>query len=237
MKRRWAMMALAAGSIAASGACELVVKAPPVPARIAVAGDSITVLASYYGGGLGDWDFDQKIGIGWQAEHVQPRLTQDVENPATSPDVLVVALGENDVAKSVDRDGFTDEDRLQLWALIGTPADGACVVLVKPWYQPPPGQPVDQDQVTGIAVYRDWVDEAVASDPDRYKSVDWRPVVEADPMVLADDGVHIRINQTLTPNQLSVAVANDEVASVEQPAATAYLGVLHAGAAACGVGG
>jgi hypothetical protein len=238
MKRRWAMMALAAGSIAASGACELVTKQPPVPDRVAVVGDSVTVLASYYGGGLGGWDDADKIGIGWQAEHAQPRLTADVQGPTTSPDILVVALGENDAARSYGRDGFTDEDRLQLWSLIGTPADGACVALVKPWYQPPEGQPVDQSQVDGIAAYRDWVDQVVQSDPERYRSVDWRPVVEADPMLLADDGVHIRIeDQTLSANELTVAVNDGETAAVEQPAAQAYLAVLHAAAYACGSGG
>ena len=234
MHRRWAGIALVVTVAVVTGACELVEKQPPVPGRVAIGGDSLTVQASYWGGGLGGWDETQKIGIGWQAEHVQPRATLDVESAATSADTFVVALGQNDASKSAGRDGFTPEDRMQLWSLVGTPADGACVPLVKPWYQPPEGQPYDGTQMEGILAFRAWVDEVVASNPDRYKSVDWRPVAEAHPEYIAADGIHLVVPSTLSANQLTMAVNRGQTAAVEVPAAVAYLDLLHAGAAACG---
>lgn len=231
MNRRWAVAAVVAAL--AAGACDLVDKQEPVPGRVAIGGDSLTVQASYWGGGLAGWDDAAKVGVGWQAEHVQPRATLDVEGEATSADVFVVALGQNDAARSWARDGFTDEDRMQLWSLIGTPADGACVALVKPWYQPPTGQPFDAAQADGIEAYRAWVDQAVAADPQRYRSVDWRPVAEAHPEYIAADGIHLVVPSTLTMQQLDARVEVNKTAATEYPAAAAYLGLLRAGAAAC----
>lgn len=234
MHRRWMSLALAVAVTVGVGACDLVVKEPPLPGRVAIGGDSLTVQGSYWGGGLGDWDQTEKIGVGWQAEHVQPQATLDVENPAASPDVFVVALGQNDVARSWGRDGFTNEDKLQLASLFGTPADGACVAVVEPWYQPPAGQPYDGTQMEGILAYRAWVEGVVASDPVRYRSVDWRPVAQAHPEYIADDGIHLVVPQTVSANELIVAVNHDQTAAVEVPAAVAYLDLLRAGAAACG---
>lgn len=216
MNRRWAVAALVVAAATVTGAC----KEPPVPGRVAIAGDSLTVLASMHGGGLGDWDQTSKIGIGWQAEHAQAQLTQDVQDPGTSPAVLVVAFGHNDAARSWGRDGFTQQDRDQLAELIETPADGACVLLVKPWYQPPAGQPFDDAHMEGILAYRAWVDYIVASNPIRYRSIDWRPVVESHPEYLDLDGIHQAVNTPADP----------------EPAAVAYLDLLRTGAVACGVG-
>lgn len=233
MHRRWAGLALGVTLVMVTGACELIEKQPPVPGRVAIGGDSLTVQASYWGGGLSGWDETEKIGIGWQAEHVQPRATLDVESPATSADVFVVALGQNDASKSAGRDGFTNEDKLQLSSLLGTPADGACVAVVEPWYQPPAGQPFDGAQMEGILAYRTWIEGVVASDPDRYRSVDWRPVAEAHPEYIAADGIHLVVPQTMSANQLIVAVDREQTAAVEAPAAVAYLDLLHAAASAC----
>lgn len=217
MNRRWAVAALAVTAATITGAC----KEPPVPGRVAIAGDSLTVLASMHGGGLGDWDDYNKIGIGWQAEHAQVQLDLDVEDPNASPAVLVIALGQNDAARSWGRDGFTQQDRDQLARLAETPADGACVAWVKPWYQPPEGQSFDAAQMEGILAYRDWVDQQVVMNPVRYRSVDWRPTVEAHPEYLDLDGIHEDVDTPADP----------------EPAAVAYLDLLHAGAAACGAGG
>lgn len=164
----------------ALAACQPVPKQPPAPGRVALAGDSLSVQGGYFGGGYGDIDFTDKIGLGWQAETAHPRVSRDVTGPATSPAVLIVALGQNDAGNGLDQ-----TDRQQLMALALAPADGTCTVLVKPWY-------VGSDTVrrSGIAAYRAWVDEMVALFPGRVVSVDWRPHAEQ-PGVLAADGFHL----------------------------------------------
>jgi hypothetical protein len=166
--------------LALGAACQPAVKQPPAPGRVALAGDSLSIQGGYYGGGYGDIDITDKIGLGWQAENAHPRVSRDVATHGTSPAVLIVALGQNDAANGLDQ-----TDRQQLFALALAPADGACTVLVKPWY-------VGSDTVRhrGIADYRAWVDEMVALFPGRVHSVDWRPHAEQ-PGVLAADGYHL----------------------------------------------
>ncbi len=178
-------------ALAALSLVGLACKEEPVPGRVALGGDSLSFQSDYYAGIPAGWDVEGKVGIGWQAEHVQARATQDVEDPAASPEVFVIALGQNDVATSVGRDGFTQEDRDQILELASTPHDNACVAFVKPWYQPPAGAPVDPDQFVGIGAYRAYIDGLVASNPDRYRSVDWRPLAEAHPEYVDPDGVHL----------------------------------------------
>lgn len=207
---------IGACAIAALSLTGLACKQEPVPGRVALGGDSLSFQAGWYAGLPPEWDINQKVGIGWQAEHVQPQASADVENPELSAAIFVIALGQNDVATSAGRDGFTQEDRDQILALAQTPHDSACVAFVKPWYQPPAGAPVDQTHVEGIAAYRDLVDLIVASNPTRYRSVDWKPLAQAHPEYLDPDGIHL----TTTPEAGG--------------GTTAYRALLEAAAAACG---
>ena len=190
----------------AAGAC----KYQPVPDRVDVAGDSITWLSLSYGGNRQGWDTDA-VGIGWQAEHSEPPVDADVTDPTRSPAILVVALGQNDVATSLSRDGFTQEDRNQLYALYFAPHDTACTAIVLPWYQPTPDN-YDATQAVGINAYRTWVTDTIAPSSPRIRVVDWGPVAEAHPEYLQADGVHIAENAT---------------------AAAAYQAVIQTGIEAC----
>jgi hypothetical protein len=188
--RRYQRIAITA--LAGASLLGLACKEEPVPGRVAIGGDSLTFQSAFYGGGFpAAWDTDQKVGLGWQAEHIQPRLTQDVENPAASPEVLVIALGHNDAASSSGRDGFTLEDQQQLAALAQTPHESACVAWVLPWYQPPVGAAVNAAHVAGINAYRTWVTAFAATDTARYRVVDWASVAMAHPEYIDPDGIHL----------------------------------------------
>ena len=168
-------------SAAGTGA-SAVAKAAPRANRVALAGDSLVVLAAVNGGDTTWADTDGKVGLGWQAEDAQPRLDRDVRGYGTSPEVLVVAFGHNDAAGP---GGLTDEDRAQLAALVATPHERACVVLVKPH-----DAGAGPARRLGIEAYRAWVDAAAASREDTVV-VDWRPIALAHPEYLATDGFHL----------------------------------------------
>jgi hypothetical protein len=171
-------------------------KSDPVPGRVALAGDSLTFQAGYYVDGFAGFDQDGKVGLGWQTETAQPRVTSDVEGAATSPQILVMAFGQNDAGSGLDA-----TDRAQIRALALSPAEqGTCTVMVKPWYIG-----TDPVRAQGIADYRAYVDQLVAEnqaavaqaqaqdfagDPHRIVSVDWQPDAVT-PGALDPDGFHL----------------------------------------------
>jgi hypothetical protein len=162
--------------VAAAGiACEPAPpKAPPVPSRVAVSGDSILLQAGLYGGGYRGADYERKVDLGWQAVHVQGRITQDVASTTRSPAVLVLAFGNNEVVN-----GWEQADSNSWLSVTHTPHEDTCVVWVKPW-----------TTVIGRRIHieraRATID-TLASRPNTVV-VDWRPIAEQH---LAADGVHL----------------------------------------------
>lgn len=155
-------------------------KAPPVPGRIMVAGDSLTWDALFYGGGFpAGWDTYGKVYGGAQAETFHHRIAQDVDRASTSPETFVMAFGSNDAG-----DGFSQEDRNQVFALAFRPHDDTCTVMVKPH-----NSTSNATRQNGLEQYRAYVDQLVAAAPDRITSVDWRPTA-TQPGIMGPDGVH-----------------------------------------------
>lgn len=213
-RTRWrllAPLALAAAATVAA-ACQPAIKATPTPGRTAMAGDSIGLQANFYGGGGTDatsWDTDQKIGLGWQAENAQPRVTADVATAGRSPARLVVEFGHNYAT------GFTTGHRNAVLAMLYSPDPSACVVAVLP-YAP---STLSAAHRQAIAQYRQLL-ATVAELRPHTVLVDWQPIAQAHPDYLAADGVHLNI--TAAPD------------GQPQPAAQAFIAMLGAGLARCG---
>ncbi len=193
----------------------------PVPGRVLVAGDSITMQAIYWGGDRG-WDHTDTVMMGWQAEDAQPGVTQAVTDPARSPETLVIAFGENDQIG-----GFDTTDQWQAIQLALSPAPGACTVLVKPYYTG-----TDQARLTGIADVRAWDDQMALIYPDRIETVDWAPIATEHPGYIDEDGIHLKTTQT-DPAEDMANAANQILAPVLPAAAQAYLDMFANGITAC----
>lgn len=143
-----------------------------------IGGDSLTVQTAITEGALPQgWDVVSSLG--WQAENVQPGLTDRVTDPVRSPRVVVLALGENDGA-----DGLGAVDRQQLTQLAETPGPGACIRWVLPWYTG-----TDQVKLQGIADYRTWVTTWAAAHGQQV--FDWQRVALASPDDVDADGTHL----------------------------------------------
>lgn len=105
---------------------------------------------------------------------------------ATRPRSITLALGSNDAGTWKTDGGWTDEDKVR-WRNIIHRAhlSGVCVAVVLPWFM----ESVD-------AIYpgvRPQVDAARASllEMPFDSIVDWRSTVEANPELMAPDGIHI----------------------------------------------
>jgi hypothetical protein len=164
---------------------------PPSPTEPPfVGGDSLTVQTAITEGALPQ-GWDVVSGLGWQAEHLQPQLTERVTNLTRSPGRVVFALGQNDGGN-----GFDATDAQQLTQLAETPHDDACVRWLLPHYAG-----TDPTHVTGIQAVRDWITAyAAAHGQDTF---DWRPRALAHPEYLnPDDGIHLTEAGRLAYGQL-----------------------------------
>lgn len=180
----------------------------PVPGRVVVTGDSTMFQALYYSTSTVDdgWDHgqfdagndpntpdDDLVQIGAEAEDLHPDVQRAVDDPNRSPEVLVVAVGHNDVAvggtgvSGQSRDGWTDQDALQVLSLLAAPEDGStCTVAVLPGYLG-----ADPVHAANIAAMRTFVAESVALNPGSMAAVDWQTVIDVHPEYLAPDGIHL----------------------------------------------
>lgn len=214
---------IAAGAvaiIALVSAC----KQEPEPGRVAVTGDSVTFQSLLYAGNSEGWDTSGKVGLGWRAEHAQPRVTDDVHGQTTdcdtlnadgycdgtSPEILTIVFGHN------YRSGFGVEQEAEVEELANTPHENACVVIVLPHYT---GDNATHAQA--IEDYRDW---AVGFAPTRGRTVtsDWRPVAEDNPEHIWTDGIHL-------PMEAEWYEATDRMIA----AGEAYQGVIQSGIEQC----
>lgn len=171
------MIGLAAVLLAGSTAA-----CTPVEGRVTLAGDSVTLTALLYSEQDGitttahGWDNAEKVGLGWKAIHAQPRLEQDVAGATTSPEVHVMAFGHNYVPWSADYEN-------ELLVHVVTPAEGACTVVVKPYYGG-----TDTTHKAAIVAYRNWADRIALALPDRVVTVDATSALAGH---LGPDGVHL----------------------------------------------
>lgn len=179
------LILLGAIVIAVTGACQ------PVPGTVFIAGDSLTVQTAITADALPQ-GWDVVSGLGWQAENVQPLLEQRVNDPARSPETVVIALGQNDAGGGTD--GFSSADQLQVVALARTPDPAAKVAWVLPW------SPGHATRVAGLNAYRSWVITFAQSRGECV--VDWMPLAQAHPEYLDPDMVHLTEAGRLAYGQL-----------------------------------
>lgn len=214
-----------------AAACMPTVKAPPVAGRTAITGDSIGFQALYFGSegrpAALEWDDDAKVGLGWKAEHAQPRVTQDVAGALTSPAKFVVEFGHN-----YGR-GFTTENRNAVTQMMFSAEETACVVAVLP-YAP---ATLSATHRQAIADYREHV-AAIAYVRPHTVLVDWKPIAEAHPEYIDEDGIHLRTTETTPAEDLEAAYAivNGQVVEVPpvyRPAAEAFLDMIQSGLDMC----
>lgn len=156
-----------------------------------VAGDSLTFTAFFAreDDEAAPADVEMVAGFGWTAADVQQRLDASVaERPV---DVLVMALGINDAGVGTGDGGWTPADLERFRHLIAAPGPDACVVLVLPGY----GGGIDPAHAAEVDVAR--LDLVALADQRALEGggativVDWQAVVEADPSLVADDGIHL----------------------------------------------
>jgi len=194
-------------------ACEPAVKAPPVPDRVAMAGDSILWQAALYGGDLHGADLDGKLYPGWEFRQPLPRVIQDVAGAETSPDVLVIALGQN------ARDVYGSIEWSELTSLAFSPHDDACVVLVKPHIGS--SNPTYVDNLTRVR--NDM--QSIANSRPNTPIVDVTDLYTAHPEHLAADGVHLNV-----PANWNDWILNP----ISIPAAIDYANLIWSGVEQCG---
>lgn len=154
-------------------------KQEPVPDLVAVTGDSVTLQSLLYAENSHGWDTAEKVGLGWRAEHAQPRVDADVRGEETSPEILAIVFGHN------YSQGFGNAEAAEVTDMVNAPHEDACVVIVLPHYE---GSSTTHAQA--IEDYRGWM-SALGNVRDRTVVVDWRPIVQAHPEYLEPDGVHL----------------------------------------------
>lgn len=190
-----------------TGTCDKPVKAPPIPDRVALAGDSVLWQGYLYGGELRGAD-TSLVYPGTTALDFVDEATAMVANKTRSPEVLVIAFGQN------NWQDYGSAEKSGLMQLAYAPADAACVVFLLPY---------NGIGAPNIDRYRaDAVTLANARPHSTY--VDWSIVVKDHPEYLASDHVHLNV-----PEYQSWLDAG----AVPQPAAVAYLDVVWSGVAHC----
>jgi hypothetical protein len=163
---------------------------PPSPTEPPfIGGDSLTVQTAITEGALPQgWDVVSNLG--WQAENVQPKLTERVSDRTRSPGRVVFALGQNDGGN-----GFDATDIQQMTQLAETPHGSACVRWLLPHYAG-----TDPTHIAGIQAVRDWVTAYATAHGQGV--VDWRPVAVEHPEFVEVDGIHLTPAGRLAYGQL-----------------------------------
>jgi hypothetical protein len=163
---------------------------PPSPTEPPlIEGDSLTLQTAITEGALPQ-GWDVLSSLGWQAEDVQPGLTDRVNDPARSPGVALIALGQNDGAN-----GFDATDAQQLATLAATTYPTTCTVWLLPHYAG-----TDTVKHQGIEDVRTW--EASYAAAHGQATVDWRPIALAHPEYIDTDGTHLTPTGRLAYGQL-----------------------------------
>lgn len=179
--RRFAALAMAGAALA--GPC----KPAPEPCTVALAGDSLTVQATF-GEPVGPpppGHLQVTAGLGWKVENVQQWTTDQVA--AGKVDVLVVALGTND-SNPVWNGGWTAADIARFRTLINTPHPDAWVVLVLPGH----GPGISAAHAAAMDQARADLTALAATRPHTVATDAWEQLAEARPELFSADGIHLR---------------------------------------------
>lgn len=159
----------------------------PHAGSVTIAGDSITLQTTLTGA---SWPGALvHAGLGWQVADAWPYVYNDATQGHDQ--VFVYALGMNDA--SPDTGGWTMDD---VWAmrymLAIPPIPGSCEVIVLP------GSGVGMSQAHKDALVQERVWAKYVITPEKIQAgrkvvvVDWQSVIDADPSVVAPDGIHLK---------------------------------------------
>lgn len=165
--------------LAVATACQGATKAPPVPNRNAIAGDSVIWQGFMYGGELRNADVEGKVYPGTVAANSLPRVEQDVAGVTTSASTWVFAYGQN----YAEPNTYGEAQKADLLRLIYAPHPNACVVVVLP---------DNTRNSTHVAQVRKDLQTIVATRP-HTELADWSLVVAAHPEYLAGDHIHMNV--------------------------------------------
>jgi hypothetical protein len=166
------------------------------PGHVLVAGDSLTATATYFHGAgeAAPDDLEFMAWQGWTAAEAQPAVATKVAGARA--DTLVLALGTNDSAYTMGRDGWSAADVDRFRQLLATPDEAACVVVVLPGYGPgiDPRHAVEMDRARAdLQRLADERRQRRTGNPDHGATVvvDWHAEVTARPHLLGPDGIHL----------------------------------------------
>lgn len=203
---------LVTGLIVNAAGCEPV-KAPPVPGLVAIAGDSVIWQATLYGqdARLMTAETDGMVFPGTEPYHAQAQLSADVADAAKSPDVSVVAFGQNMA------DVYGSKEKSDLFRLANTPTPSSCVVLV---------EPSRRSGEAGVNVDRVRLDlETIAQVRPHTQLVDWNAELQGHADYLGSDSVHLAV----PPGEWATWAA----APYAVPAAQAFMAMVWRGVDQC----
>lgn len=160
------------------------------PPAVDLVGDSLT-LQAVMGGGLGlpaepeDLEFTSNLGLA--VGHVLPWVHDQVA--AGRPDILVIALGTND-----GNSGWTRQDVADWLEVMNAPAPETCVVVVLPAVGEGAAEHHRQRTEDARAAILALVDAREREG--RVVVRDWADVIDADPLLLDHDGIHLAPDPT-----------------------------------------
>lgn len=165
--------------------------------------------------------------MGWAVPDVQQTVTN--YSIYRWPQRLVVALGFNDASPLWGSDGWTAADLERFRVLINTPHPTSCVSLVLPAYLMTPG--MNTAWATEVDKARADLTALAATRPNTML-VDWKPVIDAHPEYMSEDGIHLA-TPGYTPTDNLIAASEDRLNPVDPVAAAARQDFLWAAGAQC----
>jgi hypothetical protein len=185
------------GTIGAACEPEATVRPVPEAGTVDIAGNSLTEQAyGYLGGWVGapeGLDIQKVAGSGWAAPEAQAAISANVRSGR--PEILVVALGENEAHP--DSGGWTNADERSFVQLMASPNRATCVVVVLPGS----GVGILPGWGPEIAEARDYMLYAASQSTARTVVVDWQAVIDSRPELIAPDGIHLAGNEAATARQ------------------------------------
>jgi GDSL-like Lipase/Acylhydrolase family len=195
------------GSPSGGGEASTAASAVDRPGRVVLLGDSLTIQAGVHGPHAAEPRYLQTAaGVGWTATDARTGLDDAAE---TAPiDTLVIALGTNDSSLSDGADGWSEADLSAFRRLLSTPSPEACVVLVLPGHGPQidPAYGAEMDEARSALDFLAHERRQQAGTGPTVV-VDWQAALDAQPGVMADDGIHLSGDAGSEPGSASAQSA------------------------------